>query len=199
MLGATGRSGATPVRLALAGTAIGAALGSVTWAVRLLDREAFDQLRFWTVGGLAGRDLSVLIRVAPFLLAGALLALSLGRPLNAIALSDETARALGAHLGRTRALGALAVTLLCGAATAAIGPIGFVGLVVPHIARSITGLDQAWVLAYSLVLGPILLVGADIVGRVVVPPGELAAGIVTAFIGAPFFVAVVRRRRIPQL
>jgi iron complex transport system permease protein len=199
MLGATGRSGATPVRLALAGTAIGAALGSVTWAVRLFDREAFDQLRFWTVGALAGRDLSVLVRVAPFLLAGALLALSLGRPLNAIALSDETARALGAHLGRTRALGALAVTLLCGAATAAIGPIGFVGLVVPHIARSITGPDQGWVLAYSLLLGPILLVGADIVGRVVVPPGELAAGIVTAFIGAPFFVAVVRRRRIPQL
>jgi iron complex transport system permease protein len=199
LLGASGRGGATPVRLALAGTAVAAALGSVAWAARLLDRDTFDRLRFWTVGALAGRDMAILVQVAPFLLAGAVLALALARPLNAVALGDETARALGAHLARTRAAGALAVTLLCGAATAAVGPIGFVGLVVPHVARAITGPDQRWVLPYSMVLGAILLVGADIVGRVLVRPAELAAGIITALVGAPLFIAFIRRRRVPQL
>jgi iron complex transport system permease protein len=199
LLGATGRSGATPVRLALAGTAIGAALTAFISAVTLTNTEVFDRFRFWAVGSLAGREADVVTQVLPFLVAGLLLGLALARPLNAIALGEDTGKALGAHLGRTRILGAVAITLLCGAATAAVGPIGFIGLTIPHVARAITGPDQRWVLPYSVVLAPILLLGSDIIGRIVVPPSELEVGIVTAAVGAPFFIYLVRRRRIAQL
>ena len=199
VLGSRGRAGATPVRLALAGTAIAAALTAFTYGVTLLDPEAFDEFRFWNVGSLVGRDLSILGDVGPFLVAGLVLALALARPLNALALGDDSGRALGAHIGRTRALGALAITLLCGAATAVAGPIAFVGLTIPHVARAIVGPDQRWVLAYSVLLAPILLVGADVIGRVVVRPGELEVGIITALVGAPVFIALVRRTRIAQL
>ncbi|MDO8187603.1 iron chelate uptake ABC transporter family permease subunit [Conexibacter sp. JD483] len=199
LLAAAGRGGATPVRLALAGTAVTAALLAVTQAVTLLDREAFETWRFWWVGSLAGRDSETLAQVAPFLIAGALLALALARPLNALALGDDAGRALGAHVGRTRVLGGIAITLLCGAATAAAGPIAFIGLAIPHVARAIVGPDQRWVLAYSLVLAPLLLLVADVLGRLVVSPQELQVGVVTAFVGAPLFIALVRRRRIAQL
>jgi iron complex transport system permease protein len=151
------------------------------------------------VGSVAGRDTSTIWRVAPFLGAGILLALALSRSLNALALGDDTARSLGANVGRTRIAGALAITLLCGAATAAAGPIAFVGLTIPHIARAIVGPDQRWLLPFSALLGPVLLLGTDVVGRVVARPGELEVGIVTAFVGAPVFIALVRRRRIAQL
>jgi iron complex transport system permease protein len=199
VLGSRGRAGATPVRLALAGTAVAAALTAFTNGMTLLDPEAFDEFRHWSVGSLAGRDLEILEEVGPFLLAGALIALALARPLNALALGDDSGRALGARVGRTRALGALSITLLCGAATAVAGPIAFVGLTVPHMARAIVGADQRWVLAYSALLAPVLLLTADIVGRVVVAPAELEVGIVTALIGAPVFIALVRRKRIAQL
>ncbi|HWV85996.1 MAG TPA: iron chelate uptake ABC transporter family permease subunit [Capillimicrobium sp.] len=198
-IGAAGHSGASPVRLALAGTAVTAALTALTQALTLLDRDTFDQWRTWSVGTLSGRDADTLAQVAPFLVVGLLLALALGRALNAIALGDETGRALGARIGRTRLLGALSITLLCGGATAAIGPIFFVGLTVPHVARAIVGADQRWVLAYSMLLAPILLLAADIIGRVVARPGELQVGIVTALLGAPVFIAIVRRRRIAHL
>lgn len=199
LLGATGRSGATPVRLALAGTAIGAALTAYISAITLTNTEVFDRFRFWAVGSLAGREADVVNQVLPFLVAGLLVGLALARPLNALALGEDTGKALGAHIGRTRILGALAITLLCGAATAAVGPIGFIGLTIPHVARAITGPDQRWVLPYSVVLAPILLLGSDIIGRIVVPPSELEVGIVTAAVGAPFFIYLVRRRRIAQL
>lgn len=198
-LGSAGRSGATPVRLALAGTAITAALVAFTQAVTLTDIETFDAWRAWSVGSLAGRDSDTLAMVAPFIVAGIVLCAIVARPLNALALGDDTGRALGARIGRTRIVGAVAITLLCGAATAAIGPIVFVGLTVPHIARAITGPDQRWVFAYSAVLAPVLLLGADVIGRLVARPGELQVGIVTAFIGAPVFIALVRRKRIAQL
>ncbi|WP_020575000.1 FecCD family ABC transporter permease [Actinopolymorpha alba] len=199
LLGSQGRGGASPVRLALAGTAITAALTAFISAITLTNTDVFDQYRFWAVGALAGRDASVLGQVVPFLAVGTVLGLALARPLNAVALGEDTARALGAHLGRTRILGAVAITLLCGAATAAVGPIGFVGLTIPHIARAITGPDQRWVLSYSVVLAPILLLASDILGRIVARPGEVEVGIVTAALGAPFFIALVRRRRIAQL
>ena len=198
-LGARGRGGATPVRLALAGAAIYAALNAFVEGVTLLDPLAFDEFRFWRVGALSGRGFEQLLPVAPFLLGGALLALALARPLNALALGEDAGRALGAHVGRTRALTALAIVLLCGGATAIAGPIAFVGLTIPHVARAIAGTDMRWVLPYSMVLGAILLLAADVVGRVVVRPGELQAGIVTALVGAPAFIALVRRRRIAQL
>jgi iron complex transport system permease protein len=196
---ARGRSGATPVRLALAGIALTFALYSVVQGITTLQPKVFDQYRYWSVGSLGGHDASQVGRIAPFVVVGVVLALALARPLNALALGDDVGRALGAGIARTRLLGALGVTLLCGAATAAAGPIGFVGLTVPHVARAITGPDQRWVLPYSMVLAPILLLGADIVGRVVARPGELQVAIVTAVLGAPVFIAIVRRRRIAQL
>ncbi len=199
VLGTRGRASATPARLALAGTAISAALTAFISGMSLADPHTFDSFRFWAVGSLSGRPLSVLWETGPFLLVGAVIALALGRPLTALALGDDTGRALGAHLGRTRALGVLSVTLLCGAAVAAAGPIGFIGLTVPHVARAIVGPDQRWVLPWSMVLAPILLLLADVLGRIIARPGEIEAGIVTAFIGAPVFIMIARRRRLASL
>ncbi|MEU9444892.1 iron ABC transporter permease [Streptomyces sp. NPDC048304] len=194
-----GSRGATPVRLALAGTAISAALYGYLQAVMILDDAALAKMRFWTVGSLASAGYSTIVQVLPFLAAGMVLALALARPLNAVAMGDDTARALGAHLGCTRALAMLAATVLCGAATAACGPIVFVGLMVPHVVRSFTGPDLRWILPYATVLSPVLLLGADVVGRVVARPSELQVGIVTAVIGGPVFILLVRRRRTAQL
>ncbi|WBO67227.1 FecCD family ABC transporter permease [Streptomyces camelliae] len=194
-----GSRGATPVRLALAGTAISAALYGYLQAVMIMDDAALGKMRFWTVGSLASATNSTILQVLPFLAAGMLLALGLARPLNAVAMGDDTARALGAHLGRTRALAMLAATVLCGAATAACGPIVFVGLMVPHVVRSFTGPDLRWILPYATVLSPVLLLGADVLGRVVARPSELQVGIVTALIGGPVFIFLVRRRRTAQL
>jgi iron complex transport system permease protein len=193
-LGARGRGGAAPVRLALAGTALTAALLSIVQAITLLDRDAFSQFRFWNVGGLAGRDAALAGEFAPFVIA-----LALARPLNALAVGEDAGRALGAGVGSTRAWTAVAVTLLAGAATAAAGPIVFVGLTVPHIARAITGPDQRWVFAYAIVLAPVLLLSADVIGRVIDRPAEIQVGVVTAVLGAPVFIALVRGRRMARL
>ncbi|MEU6466405.1 iron chelate uptake ABC transporter family permease subunit [Streptomyces sp. NPDC046976] len=194
-----GSRGATPVRLALAGTAISAALYGYLQAVMIMDDAALGRMRFWTVGSLASASGTTIVQVLPFLAVGGVLALGLARPLNAVTMGDDTARALGAHLNRTRALAMLAATVLCGAATAACGPIVFVGLMVPHAVRSFTGPDLRWILPYAAVLSPVLLLGADVVGRVVARPAELQVGIVTAVIGGPVFIFLVRRRRTAQL
>lgn len=198
-LGSMGRGGATPVRLALAGAALSALLGAFTSAVVLLDQQTLDQFRFWVVGSLAGRDQDVLVQVLPFITAGLVIGLCCARPLNALGLGDDTARALGTRIGRARVGTALAVTLLCGAATAACGPIGFVGLVVPLGARAVVGPDQRWLLPYSAVLGAVLLVACDLVGRVVARPSEVQVGIMSAALGGPAFVLLVRRVRMAQL
>lgn len=189
-----GRS-ATPVRLTLAGAALNAALYSYVRALMLLDSASLDRMRFWTLGSLTSAHLSIVAKVAPFLGVGLLLCLVLARPLNALALGDESARALGAHPGAVRALAVVAVTLLCAAATAACGPIVFVGLLVPHLVRALTGPDMRWVLPYCAVLAPVLLLGADVVGRMVARPSELQVGIITAVVGGPFFLYFVRRRK----
>ncbi|MET9580175.1 FecCD family ABC transporter permease [Streptomyces sp. DT199] len=194
-----GSRGATPVRLALAGTAISAALYGYLQAVMIMDEAALGKMRFWTVGSLASATNSTITQVLPFLLAGTVLALALARPLNAMAMGDDTAKALGANLNRTRALSMLAATVLCGAATAACGPIVFVGLMVPHVVRSFTGPDLRWILPYAAILSPVLLLGADVVGRIVARPSELQVGIVTAILGGPVFIFLVRRRRTAQL
>ncbi|HET6508168.1 MAG TPA: iron chelate uptake ABC transporter family permease subunit [Baekduia sp.] len=198
-IGAQGRSGATPVRLALAGTAVTAALGAVVNGITIVDTRVLERYRFWVVGALGGHDTDTIRQVAPFMVVGLLLALALARPLNALALGEDAGRALGAHVGRTRVAGAAAVTLLCGAATAAAGPIVFIGLTVPHVARALCGPDQRWVLPYSAVLAPVFLLTADVLGRVIDRPGEIEVGVVCAFLGGPVFVALIRRRRIAQL
>ncbi|MBD2892729.1 Ferric enterobactin transport system permease protein FepD [Actinomadura sp. RB99] len=197
-IGARGRGGTSPARLVLAGAAVNAVSSALTAGLMLLSPRAFNGFRFWQVGTLAGRDAAVLARVLPFIAAGTALALLLARPLNALGLGDEAGRALGAYPGRTRALGALAVVLLCGSATAAVGPITFLGLAVPYAVRALVGPDQRWVLPYSLLLAPVVLLAADIAGRVAAP-GELQTGIVTAFLGAPLFMVIVRRGRTREL
>jgi iron complex transport system permease protein len=198
-IGAAGRGGATPVRLALAGTAISAALTAIIYGIVLTDNRLLQQYNFWSVGALGGRGRTQLETAAPFIIAGLVIALLLARSLNALALGDDSARALGARVARTRIAGAVAVTLLCGAATAAAGPFYFLGLTVPHVARAICGPDQRWVLTYSAVLGAALLLISDVVGRVLVSPGELPAGVVLAVIGTPVFIALVRGKRIAAL
>src|ERR1700712_5139361 len=198
-IGAIGRDGATPVKLALAGAALTALLGSAITLIQLRNVSAFDQFRFWEIGAIAGRDIGVVRQVLPFVVVGAILALLCGRMLNTLALGDDVARSLGQHIGLTRALAATAIVLLCGAATAAAGPIAFVGLAIPHAARLITGPDFRWILVYSAVLAPCLLLAADILGRIVASPGELQVGIVTARIGAPILITLARRRRVARL
>lgn len=192
-----GRS-ATPARLALAGAALNATLFSYVNAVMLLDTASLDMMRFWTVGSLAGAHPETAVRVLPFVVVGLLLALALARPLNALALGDDSAQALGARPERARAGAMVAVTLLCGAATAACGPIVFVGLMVPHMVRTLTGPDLRWMLPYCAVLAPALLLGADILGRLLVRPSELQVGIVTAVLGGPLFLYFVSRRKVAR-
>jgi iron complex transport system permease protein len=198
-LGSIGRGGPTPVKLALAGAALGALLSSLTSAVLLLDINTLDQFRFWIVGSLAGRDTEIAKDVLPFFLVGSVLAMVSARALNTLALGEDMARSLGQRVQLARGISALSVVILCGAAAAAAGPIGFVGLTVPHVARAIVGPDYRWILPYSLILAPTLLLGADVVARLVVRPGELQVGIVTALLGAPFFIALVRQRKLAEL
>ncbi|TCC55977.1 iron ABC transporter permease [Kribbella pittospori] len=199
LLGSLGREGVTPVKLALAGAAMTAMLGSLTTALLIGDVDTFDQFRFWSVGSLAGRSSDIAGQVAPFILIGIVLALVSGRVLNALSLGDDVAKSLGQRVGLARLFVAVIVVLLCGAATAAAGPIGFIGLTIPHVARLVTGPDYRWILPYSMLLAPILLLASDIVGRIVARPGELQVGIVTAVIGAPFFIILVRRRKLADL
>jgi iron complex transport system permease protein len=199
VLGSVGRGGATPVRLALSGAALSSLLFAFTRAVTLLDEATLDQFRFWAVGSLAGRDLEVVGSIVWFIVVGAVLAIGLARPLNAIGLGDDAAAALGVKVGRTRAVAGVAIVLLCGTAVAAIGPIAFVGLVVPHAVRAIVGPDQRWLMIGCALAGPTLLVGCDTVGRIIARPGEVQVGIMTAAIGGPAFVFLVRRARMVQL
>lgn len=194
-----GREGATPVKLALAGAAVTAGLTSLVSAIVMTDTDALNELRFWQVGSLAGRYLSVVWQTAPFVLVAGLVALAAGRALNGLALGEDVARALGQRVGLTRVALFATAAVLCGAATAACGPIAFLGLVVPHVARMICGPDYRWILPYSLVLGPIILLLADIVSRVVVAPGELQVGVVLGVLGAPAFILLVRCRTLREL
>ncbi|MGH3799562.1 MAG: FecCD family ABC transporter permease [Pseudonocardiaceae bacterium] len=199
MLGSLGRGGPTPVTLALAGVSVSFLLYALIQAMLLADLATLDAYRFWVVGSLAGRDAGIATQVAPFLLVGLVLAVLNAPGLNMLALGEDVARALGQRLAVTRGIGLVAITLLTGAAVAACGPIAFVGLVVPHVARALTGPDHRWLLPAAGLAGAVLLLTADVIGRVVVRPGELQVGIVLALIGAPFFIALVRRRRLVKL
>ena len=185
---------AGPARLVLAGVALGASLRSITGTITMYDSVTFDSYRFWVLGSLADRDAVLLVWVVPFLAVGLVLALVSGLTLNALALGEEQAKALGVSPRRARALALTSITLLCGASTAAVGPISFVGLVVPQVLRLALGADQRRLLAVSLVAGPVLLLAADVVGRVILESGEMEAGVVTAFIGGPVLLLMVIQR-----
>ncbi|RBO90966.1 FecCD family ABC transporter permease [Pseudochrobactrum asaccharolyticum] len=194
-LGTSGRDGATPVRLVLAGVALSAVLGGIGSLITLLDPQTFNAMRFWSIGSIAGRDMGVVVTVAPFIGIGLVIALIAARSLNAVALGDDLAHSLGANILRARILTLIAVTLLAGAGTAACGPIGFIGLMVPHVVRWFTGPDQRRIIPLTMLYSPVLLLSADIVGRLLLHPSELETGIVTAFIGAPVLILLARRRQ----
>ncbi|THV08897.1 iron ABC transporter permease [Nocardioides caeni] len=198
-LASVGSRTLSPVSLVLGGAAVAAFLSSVTSAVVLLDQDTLDSFRFWVVGSVAGRGPEILVPLLPFFAVGVLLALGSAPGLNLLSLGEDVARSLGSSIAVNRVVGVLAITLLAGAATAACGPIGFVGLVVPHVARAFTGPDYRWLLPYSAVVGAILLTVCDVIGRVVARPGELQAGIVLVLAGGPFFIAIVRRRKLATL
>jgi iron-siderophore transport system permease protein len=176
-----------------------ALLVSLTSAVLVFDAGTLEEFRFWLVGSIAGRDAGVAVAVAPFVGTGLLVALLAGRWLNVLALGDDVARSLGQRVGTARAMAAGGFVLLAGGAVAAAGPIAFVGLAVPHVARMLVGPDYRWVVPYSIVLGAILVLGSDVLGRVVARPAEMEVGLVTAVLGAPFFIWLVRRRRVAGL
>lgn len=199
VLGGLGRGGQTPVKLALAGIAVTFLLESITRGVSLVDPQVLNRYRFWSSGSLAGQNTALIGQVLPFLAVGAVLALSLAPALNNLALGDDVAASLGRRLRLVRAQGAVAVTLLAGAAVAVAGPIVFVGLVVPHAVRAVSGPDQRWLLPLTALVAPCLLLAADIVGRVAARPQEVDVGVVAAFLGAPFFIALVRHRRLAEL
>ena len=198
-IGSLGRDGATPVKLALAGAAVTAGLTSYTSAMIMTNDRALDELRFWQVGSLAGRYAPVVAAVAPFVIVGCVLALLCGRWLNALALGEDTARSLGVNVGRTRLALFAVIALLCGAATAACGPIVFVGLAVPHLARLVCGPDYRWILPYSMLIGPLVLLLCDVLGRVLAGDGELQVGVMLGVVGAPFFIGLVRYGRMAEL
>ena len=189
-----GYRGASPVRLALAGAAVSAFLASVVSGIVTAHARALDEFRFWQVGSISGRGGEVIGQVWPFLLGGLLLVAAVARGLDALALGDDAATGLGHNVAVLRALGALGATVLTGAAVAAAGPIAFTGLAVPHIARGLVGTAHRWVLPLAALLGPVMLLLSDVVGRVVFPPSEVPVAVMTALLGVPFLIALVRRR-----
>lgn len=198
-IGSLGRGGATPLKLALAGAATAIASSSFTIAIVLPRNDIAGGVRSWQIGGIGGASFDAILPCLPFLLAGLILCLLSARSLNLLALGDDAAAGLGAHVAWARGSAALGAVLLCGATTAICGPIGFVGLVVPHICRLLVGVDHRWLLPFSALTGAILLIGADVIGRIVARPSEMDVGIVTAFLGAPVFIWIVRKRRIRDL
>jgi iron complex transport system permease protein len=191
-LGSMGRGGATPLKLTLAGVILTAFISSFTTAILISDRQVLDKIRFWTAGSLAGRDMPLLAQTAPYMLVGLLGAMIISRQITTISLGDDVAKGLGQNTTWVRAAAALVVVLLAGGAVALAGPIGFVGLVIPHIVRFLVGADYRWIVPYSALLGAILITVADVGARVLIRPQELPTGVIMAVIGAPFFIWLAR-------
>ncbi|MGZ0710973.1 FecCD family ABC transporter permease (plasmid) [Coraliomargarita sp. W4R53] len=198
-VGAIGRGGATPLKLALAGAATAAAFASLVSAILLPRVDVMETFRFWQIGGVGGATWDRIALVAPMLAFGAAICFVCSRGMNSLALGDDLAAGLGENVARTRIVASAGAVILCGAATAVAGPIAFVGLVIPHFCRLMVGTDHRWLLPFSAIAGACLLVAADVIGRVVARPDEIQVGIITALIGAPFFIWIVRRQKVREL
>ena len=198
-LASAGRATVNPLTLVLGGAALSAVLSAITSAFVLTSENNLDRMRFWTVGSLAGRDMNIALSVLPFVVLGLILAFATGPQLNILNLGDDVAAGLGINTAAARLGGMGIIALLAGAATAAAGPLGFIGLVVPHIVRALTGPDYKWILPYSALAGAALLLYADVMGRLIARPGELQVGIVLAFVGAPFFIVLIYRKKVATL
>lgn len=199
-VGSLGRGGATPLKLALAGAATSAAFASLISAIMLPRVDLLQAFQSWQIGGVGGAEWPRIAITAPVLALGALICFISARGMNSLALGDDMAKGLGEHVFRTRLMSALGAVILAGAATAIAGPIGFVGLVIPHVCRMLIGTDHRWLLPFSALAGAALLLASDIVGRVISPTSEeIQVGIITAIIGAPFFIWIVRRQKVREL
>lgn len=194
LLGSLGRSGMTPLKLVVAGSALTYLLSSLTTGILILNQETLDEIRFWLAGSVAGRDIHLFLQVLPYMGVGLLMAFAIGKPLTTLALGEEVAKGLGLRTGWLKAIATVIVVLLAGSAVAIAGPIWFIGLIVPHLARFLIGMDYRWLLPYTACLGAILLVLADMGARLVLRPQELPVGILTSLLGAPFFIYLGRSR-----
>ena len=191
-LGSLGRGGLTPFNLTIAGAAITAFISSITSGILILSQRTLEEIRFWLAGSVAGRDLNLLLQVLPYICVGLVLAIALSRQITILSLGEDTAKSLGQSTALIKILAAISIILLAGASVAIAGPIGFVGLIVPHMVRFIVGVDYRWILPYSAILGAIFVLIADLCGRLVIQPSELPVGLVMPLIGAPFFIYLIR-------
>ncbi|MEW5424784.1 FecCD family ABC transporter permease [Amorphus sp. 3PC139-8] len=194
LVGSMGIAGATPVKLALAGAIVSAFVASLTSSVLIFDKTTLDAIRFWSIGSLAGRSLDNIATVAPYVGAGLTLAIVFRRQITTMSLGLSVARTVGQNVGLWRTMAAIMVILLAGGAVAVAGPIGFVGLVVPHVVRLLVGIDYRWILPFCAVGGALLVIGSDAAARAVFPAREIPVGVTMALIGAPFFVYLARYR-----
>ncbi|MEO0707269.1 MAG: iron ABC transporter permease [Cyanobacteria bacterium J06649_5] len=191
-LGSLSRGGLTPLNLTIAGAALTALVSSLTTGILILSQRTLEEIRFWLAGSVAGRDISLVVQVVPYLVVGLVLGLLLSKQLTTLSLGETVAQGLGQNTLWVKGLAAVSVVLLAGGSVAIAGPIGFVGLIVPHIVRFWTGADYRWILPYSALVGAILLLLADIFARLIIQPQELPVGIVMPILGAPFFIYLVR-------
>ncbi|YCA43371.1 iron ABC transporter permease [Bacillus sp. JZ8] len=194
LLASAGRDGLTPMKLTLAGAAIAAMFASLTQGLLVLDEQALEQMLFWLAGSVQGRDLSLLQAVLPYLIGATAVSLFLGGKLNTLAMGEEVALGLGQRTGTVKLITAVVTILLAGGAVAVAGPIGFIGIIIPQLARFVIGNDYRWLIPYSGVLGAMLLLIADIGARYVIMPEEVPVGIMTAMLGTPFFIYIARRK-----
>jgi iron complex transport system permease protein len=193
-LGSLGRGGATPLNLTVAGAALTALISSLTTAILIVSQRTLEEIRFWLAGSLAGRDFNILLQALPFVIIGLVVAFALGRQITTMSLGEDVAKGLGQKTAGIKIITAISVVLLAGSSVAIAGPIGFIGLVVPHIVRFFIKADYRWILPYSAFLGAILLLVADIAARVLLKPQELPVGVMTALVGAPFFVYLAKSK-----
>ncbi len=193
LVGAVGREGLTPMKLTLAGAAMTALFSSLTQGLLVLNESALEQVLFWLAGSVSGRKLENLTAVLPYLTIGWVASLLISSKLNVFAMGEDVAKGLGLNTAITKIMAVMIVILLSGGAVAVAGPIGFIGIVIPHITRAIVGNDHRWVIPYSALLGGILLISADITARYIVMPEEMPVGVMTAIIGTPFFVYIARK------
>lgn len=193
-LASLGRSGVTPLNLTIAGAAVSALLASLTTGVLIVSQRTLEEIRFWLAGSLAGIDESIIAQILPYIIIGLIIAFALSRQIAILSLGEDVAKGLGQQTLWVKIAGAVSVLLLEGSAVAAAGAIGFIGLVVPHIVRFIVGTDYRWILPYSAVFGAILLLGSDVLARLVIRPQEIPVGVMTALVGAPFFVYLAKKK-----
>lgn len=191
-LGSMGRGGPTPLKLTLAGVILTSFLSAITTAILITDQETLDRIRFWTAGSLAGRDLALLGQTAPYMFTGLVISLLIARQITTLSLGEDIARGLGQNTLWVRAIAAVAVMLLAGGSVALAGPIGFVGLIIPHVVRFVVGVDYRWLIPYAALFGAMLVTVSDVGARIVIRPQELPVGVVMAVIGVPFFIGLAR-------